>query len=722
MEIKIDKNVTDILLKMSKEEISFLANISENISVTSRLLDTAPLPYMMYGNANGYNGQAVFKYVDPIIDFKSKQQSGLSNGTLEEFSPKPSNKIPLMFLDKNGKITESTTKWAIDQVSNKKMTVTECIAIIRQKNGLVETKNRYSLQLPISDKNTDIMPLEWGTSDNGVYSFSLGNETVQQNIKALNRAYLAADELEKYGADIEYGLKSGKYNMDESDQEPVTRIIYEWVPNPFYDEQLKDADLDGIPNESDRDSNSVIIPTHIKKPILPNVGEFFSEELYTPEEISYTTIYFDHILSGVDAAGKKIEGKGYGILNEDTQKLLSSNHPEHKEKSGIGGALYGSKYYVYGGFFTTFIGLSVLSGLRTRYGLVARFFEKSNWTQKAVTNFLGGPLESGLTTFKGLKDITTNDFGRLFRDIFIYRLGHDIAHDLGEKAILRYVLRGPLRGVLIEIPWVGWALAASTIAYDFLAPIVKANMDETQRRNVFISACRINPSDQTIGDPGYAYYSNGTIKRKYYVLKESENKGIKIGAEKNPVNGNYIFDKKTGKIIPIYIMAPTPPPPKQKGGIPGVTVPRIVPPNELGFNTINEKQIQGQIESTYFQLNIANYLITDNLSNRQYTPEPSNLLPPIPVFPEGIIEERADLESPTELASLDYYTSDSNFSDDIQSYGDTELDNPLIPRINFIRPNIIIRQPRVNDSPEGPPVGNTVPDNMTQTMIFTTTS
>lgn len=718
MEIKIDKNLTDTLLKMSKKEISFLANISENTSVTSRLLDTAPLPYMMYGNPNGYNGQAVFKYVDPIIDFKSKQQSGLSNGILQEFSPKPINKIPLMVLGKNGEITESTTTWAIDQVRNKKMTVTECVAIIRQKNGLVQTENRYSLQLPISDKNTNIMPLEWGASDNGVYSFSLGNETVQKNIKALNRAYLTADELEKYGADVESGLKSGKYNMDESDEEPISRIIYEWVPNPFYDEQLTDADLDGTPNNSDTDSNSVIIPTHIKKPILPEVGEFFSEELYTQEEISYTIIYLDYVLPGVDTNGKKIEGKGYGILNEDIQEIISSNDPAHKEKSGIGGALYGSKTYVYGGFFTTFIGLSFVSALRTKYGLVARIF--GNWTQKFVMNFLEGPLETALTGFKVSKDITTNDGGRLFRDIFVYRMGHYLAHDVLPHTVT--VLRFTTRGVLVEIPWVGWGLAAATIAYDYLAPVVKANIDEREKRNAFISACRINPSGQTVDDPGYAYYTRGLLKRKYYVLKESENKGIKIGAEKNPVNGNYIFDKKTGKIIPIYIMAPTPAPPKQKGGIPGVTVPRIVSPNELGFNTINEKQIQGQIESTYFQLNIANYLITDNLSNRQYTPEPSNLLPPIPVFPEGIIEERADLESPTELASLDYYTSDSNFSDDIQSYGDTELDNPLIPRINFIRPNIIIRQPRVNDSPEGPPVGNTVPDNMTQTMIFTTTS
>lgn len=718
MEIKIDKKLTDTLLKMSKEEISFLANISENTSVTSRLLDTAPLPYMLYGNTNSYNGQAVFRYVDPVIDFKSKQQSSLSGGILQSFSPKPANKIPLMVLGKNGEITESTTKWAINEVRNKRMTVTECVAIIRQKNGLVGTNNRYTLQLPISDKNTNIMPLEWGPSDNGVYSFSLGSETVQQNIKALNRAYLTAEELEKYGADVEAGLKSGKYNMDESDEEPTSRIIYQWVPNPFYDEQLKDADLDGIPNESDRDSNPVIIPTNIKKPILPNVGEFFSEELYKPEEILYTTVYLDYVLPGVDVNGKKIEGRGYGVLNEDTQKMISSNHPEHKEKSGIGGALYGSKYYVYGGFFASFVGLAFLSGLRTKYGLVARIF--GNWTEKSVMKFLEGPLETGLTSFKVSKDITTNDAGRLFRDILVYRMGHYLAHDVLPHAVT--VLRFPLRGALIEIPWVGWGLAAATIAYDFLAPVVKANIDERQKRIEFVSACRLNPSDQTVGDPGYAYYTKGTIKRKYYVLKESQNKGIKIGAEKNPINGNYVFDKKTGRIIPIYIMAPTPPPPKQKGGIPGVTVPRIVPPNELGFNTINEKQIQNEIESTYFQLNIANNIITDNLSNRQYTPESSNILPPAPVFPEGITEERGDLESPTELASLDYYTNDSNFSDDIQSYGDTELDNPLIPRINFIRPNIIIRQPRVNDSPEGPPVGNTIPDNMTQTMIFTTSS
>jgi len=581
------------------------------------------------------------------------------------------------------------------------MTVVECVSIIRHRNQIISTNNRYTLNLPIPPNN-GILPLFWGPTDNATYTFSLGNDEIQKEISALHRAYQSADIMEKYGAEVEIGLKSGKYQIEESADGEM--IIYELIPNPFYDRQILDVDLDGVPNRVGNFGNTpyqdIIIPTHLKKPIIPNISEYISESLYTNEEISLTTYYLDLVSAGVNSSGEYLDGRGYGILNKSVQEYISSNNYKSKEKSGIGATLYGSKYYAYGGFFTTFGIITLLSGLRSRYRIPARLFR--NWSRSSVVGFLEGPLETGLTGFKTAKNITTQDGFRLIRDIGVYQIGHSLAHGALHNVS---VIRIGGRAVFFEIPWVGWALAGLTILYDFLEPIISEQLDENERVRQYIQACRVKKDsvgNETINDPGFAYFTSGKIKKEQIITRDYKNQGTTIGAKKDPNTGNYLFDSKTEKILKVTVKPPSPQPRQQPGGIPGQTVPRLLSPDDMGYNPVNEKLIQSTIESNVLELNLTNKLIAENLSNKTYVPQSSNELPPAPTFPDGISEDREDLDVASDL--LPYYDTELAFSNDLQSSGQVPLDNPLRPRVRSVNTGPEIRSPKIDDAPYDPAV------------------
>jgi hypothetical protein len=412
----------DVLLKMSRQEITFLTNIPENLS------DNSPLPYMLFGNSEtGYGRYAVFNYTTPIIKWNIQTQYSLQNGELTSIQVDRS-KIPTRFLGKNGEITEETTEWAIEQVANKKMTAQECVAIIRQRNGIISTNNRYKIQLPIPEDNRNIGPLVWGPTDNARYEFTLGNADAKKEILALNRAYGSAEIMKKYGADVESGLKSGKYHIEETSQKQV--IIYKWVPNPYYERQLNDVDLDGIPNNIDTSVSDYVVPTYIKEPVLPDLSPFIGMG-FTNEEISLTLYYLDVVSAGVDTSGKKNSDRGYGLLDNKVQDLVSSNTYDTKKKSEFGESVYGLKYHAYGAFFTTFAIVTILNSLRDRFRIPALIF--GNWSQKGVIQFLEGPLETGLTGFKVFKGIATEDLITTIRDMGVYQLGHVLGHALPHK-------------------------------------------------------------------------------------------------------------------------------------------------------------------------------------------------------------------------------------------------------------------------------------------------
>jgi hypothetical protein len=708
----MEKSITDIFLKMSKDEITFLANLSgtglpdrQNESVlTSRLLDEPPKPYQLFGNSiSSWGSSGVFKYVTPVITWGTQSSSKFSNGKLINLIP--NGTIDKKYLGTNGEITEKTTSWAIKQVAEKKMSVIECVAIIRHRNNILSANVLYNLNLPIPSDNRNIPPLEWGPSDR--YSFLMGNENVQREIKSIYRAHKIAEILDKFGADVQQGLSSGKYEIDNSDESQP--IIYEWVENPYYNDQLTDYDLDGKPGG--KSNVNYIIPTHIKRPIFPELENLLEESVYGKDGVSSTIVYLDMILAGVDSSGNKIQ-KGYGVLNSDIQEIITFNSKPHKEKSKIGKSLYGSKYYVYGATFSSLIALSLLSALREKYKIPAVLFR--NWSRQGVLKFLEGPLESGLTAFKVTKDVTTNDGFRLIRDVGIYQIGHYLSH--GPLHSINVIRIGG-RTVLIEIPWVGWGLAAMTILYDIFEPIVKSRMEESNRKRNFAESCEIKFDDETqsfslVGEPGYAYFTNNKLKRKNRLSPIPTNKnGIPIGAEKNPKTGNYTLDKN-GNIIPIYVL----PPSTNKNR--KTDYPSGVPPLRAGgvrYETeytlsIPEKLIQDNIKSNYFQTSILNSNIAENISNTYYQPYRSDLLPPKPEFPEGeseIIYRGEDSLFTEDLVFIDYSGVESEFTKDIEFYSPELFELPII---RFLNPINITRDPIINGYPHTPPASNFIPE------------
>jgi hypothetical protein len=423
-------------------------------------------------------------------------------------------------------------------------------------------------------------------------------------------------------------------------------IVYELVDNPYLSQHKfgtssSDSDLNTVPdqieNTQDRSDNPRWVPSKIKRPVRFDFNGFNS---LTDEEKGLDSFYLDILNSGRNINGEKLPTSPGDIANENFQKLFTSG-PEHHSYGTIGDTVYGVKSYVFGGAFAVLFGSALLRKYGSRVPFVGSIISKTTngagFSTEMLTEFLR-KTESSLVDFKLLKDLATGDIAKYYRDYELYKLAHHLDHIL-ENVVIQKQGRSTLtkagtrvsRSFLAGVPWIGWAFATVTIAWDlFLGDYVSQKIDDANTRDRYKEALqsqsRENPQSvyykskgkmfnwgllrpgQSI-DPGIAIFDPECIV-PIQIDENGENADPPIGIETDK-DGNPKIDPKTK--LPILKF----PRRKYQPSTPGIQY--YQPSDEIG--------IQENIESENIKDKLADNAESHRKSDEDYTPQSSIALP-----------------------------------------------------------------------------------------------
>jgi hypothetical protein len=636
----IINNVKDIiesgsLVKLTEKELQFLA---ENINDSSA--NQPPDNYNVYGKGIVSGDSSSFRFYNPII---STQRSG--GNRIIGFSWKPFSGGELPDVrgpgsEKNrASISENTTSAAIDMAKNGSISKREAIAIIRARIGLEQAQFPYQIQKE-PYKNEDLQrPTGFnsygdtpypGTNFNG--SSEVAETTLKDHISSLLRSYGHKKTLNAFYNEVQEKISNGTWKITFCTNGKM--IIYEMVDNPYYNQHQigtpqQDRDLDGKIDSSEDffelKNDPTWIPVKLKKPISFNFSSFDS---LSDEEKGLDSFYLDLINSGRNIDGTKLPTSPSDISNESFQNLFGRPKPKGiiAERSSLGDAAYGSKNYVYGGFFAILFGAKLLQSFGPRVPFVGSMIAKhapgGTFSQELLEKFLTST-EHNLTNFKLAKDIVTLDPLRLVRDYGVSKLAHFIEEIIGSGAVFR------------GIPWVGWVLAGTVVAYDiFFADAVSAGIDEGEKRRRYVRALRSQNTDFNTSGPNFPPEADAQF---------AGFKDLRPGQARDP--GIAIFDPKC--VVPIEINENGEPPDAPIGIVtdpdgnpiidqrtkrpilkfPKKIIPRTNAPGIQNYGPSDEAGIQENIEDYDIKDRLAKNADAENKSDQDYKPQSSIELP-----------------------------------------------------------------------------------------------
>ena len=628
-----------VFLKLTTEELNFLL---ENID--DRDANSPPDSYNVYGKRVGSGNSAPFRFYSPIVE-KSKDGTNKIVG----FSWKPFSSTELLGTsgssgEKNrSPINVETTKGAIELARFNRISKREAIAIIRARLGMEQSQFPYEIREPITDSNLP-KPLQPGfvpygnellanrSGYTGGTNFATADD-LKKHLISIKRSQRHLEKIITHYNILQSNLSNGNWKLTFSLN--GSPIVYELVPNPYFEEhgfgtESSNANLNSISDANENPNNlPKWVPEKVKKPVQLDLSEFYS---LSEEEKSLDSVYVDLLMSGKNVKGDEIpELKLPNRVNSQSFRDLFTPTKENNSYATVSGAVYGSKNYVYAGFFAAMFTRSLF----TRYGLRIPFANRiiinnpNGYTDSALDAAMS-KLELNLTSFKIFKDAVTLDPVRTVRDFAAYEIGHKIIHTFEGLKDPRFVL-------LKRNPWAGgWIVAGLVILYDLLQPVISEKIEENKIRDRYIEALESQNHD----NPNSVYYNKNGSNFNWKSLKpgeaidpgmaifkpdvivpikldeDGENYDPPIGIETDK-NGNPIVDPVTKRPIFKY-------PKRRKYKTP-------VNPNVRRFQNyhipIDEIGMKDDIESNTIQEHLGNLADAHANSDLEYIPESSIIIP-----------------------------------------------------------------------------------------------